>query len=380
MLDQLRELPGLGAGCHAELLLQRLAATLERTECGRAIAAQVVQPHQPAMGVLERRILGHQALGVGERRRDAALGFEAGRDLGQRVEPRAAPALARAAHPVVEAGAVGVVEVAEQRSACGVDVAGQARLDGGEVVLDARRQGQHLARGDHVAAAAAAQLEQALPQAAALPVGVSVAPEERGRLAARRRSVERDQRQQRGLVALELVHAAVARREPRRAGELQPDRRRCSSRDWRRWSGCSFRGARCLRHRVLHAAASASRRRPQDAREVQAGHLLDDAGSFMSCIASTTSRTCPTQPGPVQWLPSRPPSVVYRNGCRTCLARPGTMHLGVRLHQCAPWRHERHALCGCFALCWFSSRRVRAAGLRRQLRQQLEAKRRGHAG
>src|SRR6185369_17829827 len=120
------------------------------------------------MRVLERGVFGDEPFGIGERRGDMAFGFEPGCDLGHGVDAPNAPAVARGANPIVEPRAVGVVEVPEQRAAHGGGVAGEPRLPSGQVVLDNVREREDVAGGYNLAAAPAAQLEQALPQAAAL--------------------------------------------------------------------------------------------------------------------------------------------------------------------------------------------------------------------
>ena len=71
-LDRRQQLDRLGRRPRAELVLQALLEALEGGDRRGAVAAQVVQAHQPALGVLGERIALDQALRVDQAARDRA--------------------------------------------------------------------------------------------------------------------------------------------------------------------------------------------------------------------------------------------------------------------------------------------------------------------
>jgi hypothetical protein len=201
----------------AELAPQHLGAGLVRGERRGAVAAQVVQAHQAPVGVLLQRILLDDALRVGQRRRDLLARLALARQLRQPLQPRAAPARPRRAGPALERLAVAVVVGAEQRPLRRAGVVGQALVGLRQVDLDALGQPQHALRQHHISPRRAAQAEQALAQVGArLPVA-DVGPQQAAGRGVLLRPFLRQQRQQRGVLALQQVHHPVAALQARRA-------------------------------------------------------------------------------------------------------------------------------------------------------------------
>jgi hypothetical protein len=219
-LDQLRQFQRLGTRRGVELQQQLLPAARKGPECSRAIAAQIMQSHQAAMRVLERGIFGDESLGIRQCGRNAAFCFEASGDIGQCVDALGAPLHAGRGDPLVKERAIGVVERSQQLPASSIGISGQARCDRAEIVLDRRCESEHLAGRDEVASGASSQVKDSLPQAAALPLGVGIGPQQRGRSTPRCGPFDRNQRKQRRLASFQLLHRAVGRRELRRADEL----------------------------------------------------------------------------------------------------------------------------------------------------------------
>ena len=94
--DGRRQCPGLPVGVGAEFVPQhRLTARVGRQRRA-AVAAQIVQPHHAAVGVFKQRLVGEQALGVGQRQRDPCLRLVLRRQAGEAVGPAAAPLRAAA--------------------------------------------------------------------------------------------------------------------------------------------------------------------------------------------------------------------------------------------------------------------------------------------
>ena len=113
-LDRRQQLDRLGRRLRAELVLEALLETLEGGDRRGAVAAQVVQAHQPALGVLGERIALDQALRVDQAARDRSALLARGRCGGERGVALLAPLAALGAQPLGELGKVVEVEVAEQ--------------------------------------------------------------------------------------------------------------------------------------------------------------------------------------------------------------------------------------------------------------------------
>ena len=236
-LDQRGELAGLALRRGAELVVEQPAQPLVRGARRSAFAAQVVQPHHAAMRRLGQRVGVEQVLGIDKRLHQLASRLEVVGDRGERLRARGAPAFARAVDPVAELGAVGVVELAEQHAGGGLRRLAESVGRRLEIVADAVGEAQHVVGGDDVARGGPAQAEQALAQVVARALGVGIGPELQRDARARRRAVEHQHREQRGVAALQRVErgrrsrrGAACRagrravRRPRRARSRRPPR------------------------------------------------------------------------------------------------------------------------------------------------------------
>jgi MFS family permease len=126
-------------GLHAELAVERRRAQVVHAQSPGAVAARVVQAHQPPVGLLAQRVMPEEPLAIPDRVEElAALGEQAGEPL-QRVEEQLPEPLALLGEPVV-------VVALQQVADVGVDGAAQRLVrrvailpsDPGERLLERR--------------------------------------------------------------------------------------------------------------------------------------------------------------------------------------------------------------------------------------------------
>ena len=205
-----------GARRRTHLMLEQLFAAVKGQHRSGPVATQVVQAHDPAVGVfrqgfgLEQRQRQRQCGGGvagGFERFDARLGLVARRGL-------ALGALAR------QPGLNFV-------QACGVERAQQGRRIG-QIVGDARGQRQRGGASHQLAPAQLAQPEQALAQRVARRCGAALRPQQGGQVFARGGAFKRQPGQQQGIEKVQLDRKAIAAKPTRRAGKAKP----LAGREW----------------------------------------------------------------------------------------------------------------------------------------------------
>jgi hypothetical protein len=148
----------------AELVLQAPLEGLERRDRGAAVAAQVVQPHQAALGVLGERVAVGQALRIDQAARDRAARLALRRRARQGRVALLVPALARRLQPARQLGQLLELQRAEELVAAGVLVVGDSRQRRRDVGRDLGRELQRRAAADEGRADVAPHPEQALAQ------------------------------------------------------------------------------------------------------------------------------------------------------------------------------------------------------------------------
>ena len=197
----------------ADLVLEQLFALVEGQHGGRTIAAQVVQPHDPPMGILRQR-LGLQQL---QRQRQCAGGVAGGfQQLDAVFQGLACLRLAGTAagsEPGVELGAFGRLPIGQQaRSLI-------------EIVPDVRCQLQGRGTVDQLGAGQLAQAKQALAKCVARGFGGAVRPQQCGQMFARTGAFQSQPGQQQGIGGGECARVALDHGVGR-ARKLQVDGRR----------------------------------------------------------------------------------------------------------------------------------------------------------
>ena len=233
---RLRRRPG------AELVLQPCLEAFEGRDRRAAVAAQVVQPHEPALRVLGQRIAFDQPLRVGQAANDGAAGFAVGCRRGQGRVASIAPAPARGVDPGREVRVFGIVQVAQQLFVAGVLVAGDGRQRIRQVGLHAGSELQPGAAGDEARAGVAAQPEQALAQIRIGLPAVGVGPQQGHRMVRGDRAVEGHQSQQGGVLGRQRQPGrSMGTLQAGPAEQAQPPAIGCGGLRRVGWGGCRHR-------------------------------------------------------------------------------------------------------------------------------------------
>ena len=145
-LDRRQQLDRLGRRRRPLLVLEALLEALEGGDRRRAVAAQIVQPHDAALRMLAQRIALDQPLRVDEAARDRSVVLARRRRRRQRGVAPGAPVLALGAEPRGEIGKVVEVEIAEQLGPAGVLVDANPLQRRYQIVLDSRLRGSSARR------------------------------------------------------------------------------------------------------------------------------------------------------------------------------------------------------------------------------------------
>ena len=214
LLDQPGEFARLDLGLGAQLAGQQLAQAGVRGQRGPAVAAQVVQAHEPAVRALDERVVVEQALGTDQRAVGLPGVLQLRGGVGQGLRPQLAPALAGDVHPLGQLRAVAVVEAAQQFAGSPRGFHRQAVGRSQQVMLDARGQAQHLAGLDQVALGGAAQPEQPLAQVVACSFRVGIRPHAHGGPGPRHCPIEGEHREQGRVATRQQVLPAVRPLQP----------------------------------------------------------------------------------------------------------------------------------------------------------------------
>ena len=213
LLDGLQQRQRLGRRPGADLVLQHLLAVVEGKQGGRAIAAQVMQPHRLPMGVLGSRIgfeelLRHE-LGCGE----LAGALQPRRVTGERLDVQRPAALALAGQPGREARRVGFGDRRQQLTRAIVSRPG--------IDLHMGRQAGDQRAFQQLEADQFAQPKQALTQVGAGALRVHIGPQHRRQRAPRRRPFDGQIGQQQRVLRLQHQLLAGAVNAHSRADQAQ---------------------------------------------------------------------------------------------------------------------------------------------------------------
>ena len=211
-LDRGQQRQRLGAGRRAQFVLQPLFQALERGQRRGAVAAQVVQPHQPAAGVFRQRLQLQHRLHLGQRRHQCTGGLVLRRGGGVTVQALRPAAFALLLQPVRHLGTVAVVAAGQQLAVRVVEVGHHAG-----------QQHDPLAGLHQRVAERAPQPEDALPQVARGGLLRGLGPQPGGQAGARHRAFGLQQRQPAGVLAFQRPAGVAAAAGGGRAGQAQPD-------------------------------------------------------------------------------------------------------------------------------------------------------------
>ena len=193
----------------ADLVLQHLLAAVEREQGRGAVALQVEHADHAAVRGFGERLEGEQLARVRPaRRRSRGPARPRRRRLRARPDARRRRG-ARAAGPA-RRPARGRARRPPRRARC---------RESARSCVDARGQRQRRVAADQLDAELAPQLEQALAQGVAGRLGRALRPEQRGQPGARRRPLERQPGEQRGIARGERHRGLALAQQRRRLGE-----------------------------------------------------------------------------------------------------------------------------------------------------------------
>ena len=199
----------LGAGPHAQGLVQHLGAARKGLARGGAVALQVVQAHDEAVRLFELRLVVEPLQRQRQRALEVARLFGGLQLRRARLALPLQPTLALQRKPEVELGADVQWLCAEQ----GVGFF--------EIVAQASGQRQRAAATDQFDPGLLAQLKQALAQRVARRVVVVVGPQQPGQARARGRALDRQPGQQRGVARRQAMDPAFSALKLRAGGQAQ---------------------------------------------------------------------------------------------------------------------------------------------------------------
>ena len=224
-LDLRRERLRLRSGGDADLACKQFVAAPVGRQRRRAVPAQVVQPHQPAVRVLDDRRLGDEPLGVRQRCGDAAGRLVLFGQCCQRLLQTPAPALARRTQPSgqIRVGVVGF-DAGQQLAGCVVRVGTQAGLRLIDVVLQHVGQANRCVACDDVGAEGPLEAKDALAQADVGLPRCAVGPQQRRSARPLDRAFGGKQQQQQRVARGQRLLGPAGNRPARRAeqGDAPP--------------------------------------------------------------------------------------------------------------------------------------------------------------
>jgi hypothetical protein len=218
-LDGCQQRQGLLTGPRPQLVLEAPFTALEGVQRCGAVAAQVVQPRHAARRVLGQGLFGDEALRELERAGQFATRLVRRRLRGHRFLALRAPPRALQVDPGGQVGAVPVLAAGEQRALVSV----RCGAAGSKVDVHVGQELQAIARVHELVPVLAAQSKDALAQAARGRPRRCLGPEQRSQLVAPARALERQQRQQCGVLAFERVQLAAGTAEGGRAEQVQAE-------------------------------------------------------------------------------------------------------------------------------------------------------------
>ena len=217
LLDGLQQRQGLGRRAGADVVLQHLFAAVEGEQGRGAITPQVVQAHDPPMGLLGGRITGQQLLCHGERLAKFLGALEPCRNTGERLDVLGPVALACTGEPCRKTARVGLGDCVQQFR--------RTRAGRCEIDLHMGRQARHRSAFEQVEAERLAQAKQALAQVGPGALAVHVRPQQHRQRPARRRSFDGQIGQHQRVLVLQHQHLAGAVDADRLADQAQSGER-----------------------------------------------------------------------------------------------------------------------------------------------------------